>query len=116
MELEVIKELFNLAVKNPAYIIPSIIILIVFLIIVAGKYRAHIVKAVCDKIPFGIGKRLYNWYKNRIDEEDKELESDSTVLVHNVRTNETLEINPYTVETKPDLNANKSNYTETGSE
>ena len=81
MELEFIKNLFELAIKNPAYIIPAIVILVIFLVVVAGKYRAKIIETICDKLPFGIGKHIEKWYEKRIDEEAAQLKEDDIAAI-----------------------------------
>lgn len=76
MELQLLKDLLSLAVKNPSWIIPILIAFCIFLVLVAGKYRAKILEAVFDKLPFGLGKRLESWYKGRLKEETEELDND----------------------------------------
>lgn len=75
MEFDMLKELLNLAVKNPSYIIPSIILFVIFLVLIAGKYRAKILDAIFDKIPWG--KKLEQQYEKKLKEELEELKKDN---------------------------------------
>jgi hypothetical protein len=104
VELEMIKELFSLAIKNPAYIMPALIVFVVFLVFIAGKNRAKILEAIFDKVPFG--KTLEKWYKKGLKEELVELDRDD--MIDSVVKKE-IELDP-NINNCPDPNQNQSNY------